>query len=503
MLEVINRLQWYPEAIEGLRMSYEPVPTGPPTNSKRDDDLDELKVNILDDAPLQYGVDESYTLEVSDRITITANTTWGALNGLKTLQQLVIYKDGRLIIEGSVKISDYPLYSHRGVLIDSARNYLSLESIKENIDIMAMAKLNTLHWHLSDTVSWPLEVKAYPQMINDAYSPEESYSQQDVSNLVKYAYARGVRIVPEIELASHANAGWRLVDPKIISCGKGFWNVGDIATEPAPGQLDIAGNKTYEVAKTIFREVNQLFPDYTFHVGYDELHKPCSDFSNDVWEWYEQNGFGPAGSDEGYASLVQYWTDRSFKFLSEDNTTQVMMWEDLITNYAAKPPKQNSLIQVWLSVESIKNITSKGYDVILSPYDQYYLDCGFGEWVTNNPKTAGSWCDPYKTWESLYRFDPMMNLTESEVRHIKGAEVALWGEVVDSSNLVQKIWSRSAAFAEVYWSGNKDENGDIRVYDFTQRMFNFRQYLLALGYRVDPLAPQYCWRNPHACDISI
>lgn len=140
--------------------------------------------------------------------------------------------------------------------------------------------------------------------------------------------------------------------------------------------------------------------------------------------------------------------------------------------------------------------------------------CGFSGFVTNDPRyvesngnfefnngQAGSWCGPYKSYQRIYDFDILKNLTETEQKHVLGAEAPLWSEQVDSTVLTAKIWPRAAALAESLWSGNKDEHGNHRTYEFTQRIFNFREYLVKMGYSASPLAPKYCIMNPHACDL--
>lgn len=501
MLQSLESLKYYPKATPGPKASYPPVPQGPTNGSlqKRHENDEILMLETLSveldtpDAPLEHGMNESYSLHIGENITINAATVWGALHAFKTLQQIVIYEDEIFKIESGVDIWDEPLYSHRGILIDSSRNYLSLEAIKENIDLMAVSKLNVLHWHLSDTQSWPVEIKAHPEMINDAYSESEIYTQSDIKHIIEYAYNKGVRVIPEIDLPGHSSSGWEQVDPELVACKNGWWNSG-IAAEPNPGQLDIAYDKTYEVVESVFDELNSLFPDSFFHVGHDELNPNCYNFSNNVWQWYDETG-------GDFYDLIQHWVDRAFPIFSKDNATNILMWEDIVMSNRATVPKDKVMLQTWLGADSVKNLTSQGYDVIVSTYEHYYLDCGFGQWVTNFSDPVGSWCDPYKSWQNIYGYDLNANLTDTEKNHVKGAEVAVWGEMTDSNNLVQKLWSRASAFAEVVWSGNTDDDGKSRLPDMTQRMFNYREWLVALGHHLDPLAPQYCIKNPHACDF--
>lgn len=104
-------------------------------------------------------------------------------------------------------------------MLDSGRNFLSVNKIKEQINAMSIAKLNVLHWHLDDTQSWPIQIKAYPQMTKDAYSAREQYTHGDIADLVAYARKRAVRLIPEIDMPGHSAAGWQRIDPEIVTCG--------------------------------------------------------------------------------------------------------------------------------------------------------------------------------------------------------------------------------------------------------------------------------------------
>jgi hexosaminidase len=117
---------------------------------------------------------------------------------------------------------------------------------------------------------------------------------------------------------------------------------------------------------------------------------------------------------------------------------------------------------------------------------------------------GGSWCAPYKTWQRIYDYDFTLNLTSQQAAHVLGAEAPLWSEQVDDTVISSKMWPRAAALAELTWSGNKDPvTGIKRTTQMTQRILNFREYLVANGVMAAPLQPQYCLRNPHACDLYL
>ncbi|EAU38769.1 beta-hexosaminidase precursor [Aspergillus terreus NIH2624] len=524
----IAALRWTPAAVEAPISSFEPFPTATASASKAkraSASLQYVDVHVKDKkADLQHGVDESYTLDIaegSNAIKVRAQTVWGALHAFTTIQQIIISDNNLgLIVEQPVHIEDAPLYPYRGIMLDTGRNFISLPKIFEQLDGMSLSKLNVLHWHLDDTQSWPVVVQAYPQMIKDAYSPRETYSRQDMRRVVEYARARGIRVIPEVDMPSHSAAGWQQVDPEIVTCVHSWWSNDDwplhTAVEPNPGQLDIINNKTYEVVGNVYRELSQIFSDHWFHVGADEIQPNCFNFSRYVTEWFAED------PSRTYNDLSQYWVDHAvpmFQNVSKDR--RLVMWEDIVlsTEHAHHVPK-NIVMQSWNNgLEYISNLTANGYDVIVSSSDFLYLDCGKGGFVTNDPRydvmanpdpstpnfnyqgNGGSWCAPYKTWQRIYDYDFTTNLTDAQAKHIVGATAPLWSEQVDDVTVSSSFWPRAAALAELVWSGNRDAAGHKRTTLMTQRLLNFREYLVANGVMATALVPKYCLQHPHACDL--
>lgn len=520
-------LRWTPAGVEGPVPSYEPEPHyNFSTLQKRSDlpVLTKVQANVASEAELQQGVDESYVLSIeadSDTVLISANTVWGAMHALTTFQQLVIANDegtgsSGLIVEGPVIIEDKPLFPYRGLMLDSGRNFLSIKKIKEQIDGMALSKMNVLHWHLSDTTSWPMLLSTYPEMAKDAYGSRDIYTTAAIRDLVAYARARGVRIIPELDMPAHAAAGWKQVDPGIVACADTYWV--DTAGEPSPGQLEILNNNTYEVVRNVRKELMGLFPEHIQHIGGDEINTGCYNYSHSIQEWFAED------TSRDYSDLLQYWVDRMVPTIqSLRNGTRIMMWEDIVdAATAAKELPKDVILQIWLgSQETIKNLTSAGFDVVFSSSDFFYLDCGFGGFMTNDPQydylsnpepgnltsnyggTGGSSCT-YKSWQRIMVPDITDNLTQAEKDHVLGGSVNLWSEQVDDAVVSVKVWPRAAAFAELMWSGNKDPaTGQKRISEVAERIFNFREYLLANGILSSPLAPKYCMLYPHSCDASL
>ncbi|EUC35236.1 glycoside hydrolase family 20 protein [Bipolaris zeicola 26-R-13] len=540
MTKTVTDLEWIPAGIEAPVREFEPFPKSGSKKKKRRNTpttvsagnctgtISSVKVDIADTkAQLQHGVDESYKLELaagSSSVHITAGTVYGALHALTTMQQIVINDgSGKLIIEQPVSIDDKPLYPVRGIMIDSGRNYISKAKILEQIDGMALSKLNVLHWHMVDTQSWPIEIKSYPDMTKDAYSANEVYSQSVLKEIVEYAGARGVRVIPEIDMPGHASSGWEEIDKEILTCEDSWWSNDDwplhTAVQPNPGQLDILNNKTYEVTGKVYKELATIFPDNWFHIGGDELFMNCNNFSSLARDFF--------ATGKTMGDLYQVWVDRALpNFRSQVNKTFVM-WEDVkisATVAATGNVPKDIILQAWNNgLDHISNLTSQGYRVIVSSSDFMYLDCGYGGYVSNDPRynvmvnpnaadgvanfnwggNGGSWCAPYKTWQRIYDYDFTQGLSADQKKLVQGAIAPLFGEQVDSVVISQKIWPRAAALAELVWSGNRDKDGKKRTTELTQRILNFREYLVANGVQATILMPKYCLQNPHTCDLYL
>ena len=526
--DAINNIKWVPAATEApIATTYEPFPTATASSRVKRQASTLIQIDLtIDDqsADLQLGVDESYSLNItesSQSITIHAPTVWGALHAFTTLQQMIISNgQGGLMVEQPVVINDAPNYPHRGVMMDSGRNFISLPKFFEQLNGMALSKLNVLHWHLVDSQSWPIQMDVYPQMTKDAYGATSTYSHTDVRAVVAYARARGIRVIPEIDMPGHSESGWSQVDPSILACANSWWS-NDVweyhtSVQPNPGQLDILNNNTYEIVRNVYNEISTLFTDNVFHVGGDEIQTGCYNFSSLVRQWFAEN------SSRTYNDLNQHWVDNAVPIFNNVPNRRLMMWEDvaLSPEHAWTVP-QNIIMQSWQSgLTNINNATKLGYDVVVSSSDFFYLDCGFSGILGNDPRynemanpnasvptfnyggNGGSWCAPYKNWQRIYDYDFTANLTDAQKSHILGAEAPLWSEQVDDTVVSSKMWPRAAALAELVWSGNRDPaTGLKRTTQLTQRILNFREYLVANGVMAAPLMPKYCLQHPHACDF--
>lgn len=203
---------------------------------------------------------------------IEADNFYGARHGLETLSQLIIYDEikDEIMIVGDSEIMDEPRFKHRGLSLDTSRNFFPVDVLKRNINGMAMVKLNTLHWHMSDSQNFPLLLKKHPDLAMwSAYSMDKIYTPDDVIEIVRYAKARGIRVVPEADVPGHISEGF--FRKNLTSCYS--YTTTDQCRGARPcGQLDPTKDEVYEVLEDIYGEQLEYF-DYPglFHMGGDEV----------------------------------------------------------------------------------------------------------------------------------------------------------------------------------------------------------------------------------------
>ncbi|KAF9571214.1 hypothetical protein BGW38_008665, partial [Lunasporangiospora selenospora] len=253
------------------------------------------------------------------------------------------------------------------------------------------------------------------------------------------------------------------------------------------------------------------------------VHSNCYNFSSGVREYFAKN------PEKTFVDLAQSFVDKAVPIFKNRKNRRVMMWEDVITapGFKVHTLPKDIILQSWnKGLENLKLLTSQGYDVVVSSADWFYLDCGHGGWVGNDPRYnfneapampkefqkllddpkfdsngytpttfnyggfGGSWCAPYHTWQRIYDYDFTKGLTKEEAKHILGAEVALWSEQADHINADSKIWPRAAALSELLWSGNRDKNGLKRTTNLTHRILEWRERLVARGIAAASLQPK-------------
>ncbi|KAG5879927.1 hypothetical protein JTB14_009301 [Gonioctena quinquepunctata] len=452
------------------------------------------------DISLELDTDESYNLNLDFTanklvVNITAATVYGARHGLETLLQLIV-PDGVqqkcLTTLSNIQISDKPNYKHRGLLLDTARNFLSLDTIKTTIDGMAASKMNVLHWHITDSQSFPLVSRRLPNMTEyGAYGPDHVYQPEDIKMLLQYALLRGVRILLEIDGPSHAGMGWQWgpgsgLGNLAVCVNKQPWR--SYCIQPPCGQLNPVNPNLYRVMNDLFKDITDMFPDNgMFHMGGDEVYIPCWNSTPEIREYLKDK---PLTED----TFHDLWAEHQEKALAEFDSaighkkTKIVMWTSPLTDAGVIQkylPKDRYIIQTWVPASSnnlITDLLRLGYQVIISTKDSWYLDHGF--WGSTS----------YYKWKKVYENQVYSYSHEA----VLGGEVCMWGELVDDSNIQQRIWPRAAAAAERLWSNPRASavNAEPRFHAHVSR-------LVSRGVQAEKVTPLWCVQNQGECKTYL
>eukprot|EP00002_Diphylleia_rotans_P004356 TRINITY_DN13186_c0_g1_i1.p1 TRINITY_DN13186_c0_g1~~TRINITY_DN13186_c0_g1_i1.p1 ORF type:complete len:564 (+),score=117.28 TRINITY_DN13186_c0_g1_i1:46-1737(+) len=430
--------------------------------------LAELRVNVRSETQdLVLGVDESYTLSINGSVAyLTSNTVFGALHGLETFSQLIRfdYSSSTYSLPFSpYNIVDKPRFPHRGVLIDTSRHFLPVDYILTILDGLAAVKMNVFHWHVCDGASFPFEVRSYPGLSLGAWSKNEIYTHEQLKEIVQYATDRGIRIIPEFDIPGHT-ASWAAGYPEIVLCLNETREDGFCASNPC-GQLDPTKELTYQVIEGLVAEMGAIFPDHHFHFGADEVVFKC-------WETPEIRKFMEENRMADFVDLFQYFQDRVWEISSRVKKTPVQ-WLEVFSDNLDVP--ENVVIQVWFEYTRLRSVLQAGYKSILSNYDAWYLDCGWGNWC------------PYRTWQDMYNNEPFRDplITPSMQELLIGGEACLWFEQVDRTNALTKLFPRLSAVAERLWSPSQVND----VKEAKVRLLQHRCHLMRRGVDTEPLEP--------------
>lgn len=309
-------------------------------------------------APLpKLDSDEHYTLTVdANGVQIAANTRFGALRAMETLLQLIQNGTENTALPW-VTIDDSPRFPWRGLLLDSARHFVPVEDIKRQIDGMAAAKLNVLHWHLTDDQGWRFSSKRYPKLTQLA-SDGLFYSEEQMRDVVRYATARGIRVVPEIDMPGHASA-IAVAYPELMSAPGPYqmerhWGV----LKPV---LDPTKAATYTFAEAMVSELAAIFPDAYLHIGGDEV---------DDTQWKNNPAIQQFMRDNKLADshALQAYFNRKLEAILEKHQRQMVGWDEI---FHPDLPK-SIVIQSWQGQDALGEVAKQGYKGILST--GFYLD---------------------------------------------------------------------------------------------------------------------------------
>lgn len=442
-----------------------------------------VSVSDLDETTMRIGTDESYTLSIArndDAPTaaavgsLRAATVYGALRGLETFSQLVSFDfDAESYglaggLGAPIFVRDEPRFPHRGLMIDTARHYLPLATIRHVVDSISYAKLNVLHWHVSDTQSFPLQVTSRPKLWGGSFSKDERYLQTEVAEIVEHARKRGVRVVPEFDVPGHA-ASWCVGYPEVCP-----------SDPKCPQPLNVARNETFRLLDDVVAECAggvaddegrgaALFPDDFFHLGGDEVDTGCWRNDSEISAWLEARGFSPG---DGYAYFVRRAASIALK-----HGRRPVQWSEVYDHFKTKlDPK--TVVHIWKSNTNVTEVAANGYDVL--------INVGYANhsWYLDN---LG-----YK-WDNVYTNEPCRGVPDEFCSKVLGGHGEMWGETVDASDIDSTVWPRLAAVAERLWSPRHDTE---RAEDALARIEAFRCLLNGRGVGAAPVTNDKAREGP-------
>ena len=413
---------------------------------------------------------EEYHINISEnKVSVKASGLNGFNYAIQTIKQMLpvevfgnspaAYKDWTL---PCVKIQDKPRFSYRGLHFDVSRHFFTMDEVKKYLDIMEVHKLNTLHWHLTDDQGWRLEIKKYPRLTevgsirnktivghifesntfdNVKYGEGCYYTQDEVKEILEYAAAKGITVIPEIDLPGHMLAALAAYPEYGCTGGPyevwGQWGIADDV-------LCVGREETMKFLEDILAEVCELFPAEYVHIGGDECPKVR-------WEKcpHCQAKIAELGlkSDDKYKAehyLQGYVTARMEKFLAEKGK-KLIGWDEILEGEIAP----NATVMSWRGVAGGLQAVRMGHDAIMTPNTFFYLDYYQALDKENEPLAIGG----YLPVEKCYSYEPFTaDMTDAEKAHVLGVQANLWTEYIPTADhLFYMLLPRLAALAEVQW----------------------------------------------------
>ena len=431
---------------------------------------------------------EGYELSVTPSVvTVNAPTQAGVFYGVQTLLQLLpaevfsakAVKDFNWEIP-CVKITDGPRFPWRGLMLDVSRHFYTRQEVEKMMDVMALHKLNTFHWHLVDDHGWRIEIKKYPKLTSvgawragvgfgfpadstTAYDKDGRYggfyTQEDIREVVAYAQKLHIAIVPEIEMPGHSLAALSAY-PEFGS-GPGPFNI-PFSAGVCRGIYSPAKAETFEFLENVLTEVFQLFPGKYIHIGGDEVPKGS---------WMDDPACQVLMEREGLKSkeeLQSWFTRRMEKFINAHGKT-LIGWSEIRQGGLA----ENAVVMDWIG--GGREAASQGHDVVMSPTSYCYFNDRQSRDRNTEPRASGG----FVPLRRVYSFEPVpASLAPEFAKHILGAQGNLWTEFVPSMKIAEyMMFPRMFAIAEVTWSPKEARNYD----DFLQRLKTNERRLDQLG----------------------
>jgi len=416
---------------------------------------------------------EGYVLEIERAaIRITASDHAGLVYGAVSLWQLLARVEALPVALPALRIVDAPRFVWRGSHRDVARHMFTVEHLKRHLDWMARYKLNVFHWHLTDDQGWRLEIKRYPKLAEiSAWRAQTAhhrrdgsidydgvryggfYTQDQAREIVEYARARGITVVPEIEMPGHVVAA--LAGYPELACTSGpfepwvEWGVNENVLCP--------NDEAFAFVEGVLDEVMAIFPSAYIHVGGDEAPTIRWQHSALAQEIIRREGL----QDE---HALQGWFMRRVETYLNRHGRRMLAWDEIL----AGDPAQSTTIMAWRAwgdLDEGAKAARRGHDVVMTPVSHAYFD-----YCQSRSEDEPYYCPPWShlPLAQVYSFEPVPpGLSQAEARHILGGQANLWSEHIRTPEHAEyMLWPRLMAMSEVLWSAPEQRDWD----SFIQRL---------------------------------
>lgn len=402
------------------------------------------------------------TIDPKDRIVITGGSAKGVWWGLQSLSQILIdsaskAEGGQLKLAG-LEIEDWPEFAYRGAMLDCCRHFIPFEDVKKYIDIMAYHKLNTFHWHLTEDQGWRIEIKKYPllteigskredTLVNHLREREENrvydghphsgfYTQEQARELVAYAAARQITVIPEIEMPGHAEAA--LASYPYLGCRQtGYvtlpvWGI-------IPEVFCMGRESTFKFFEDVLDEICEIFPGEYIHIGGDECPRDRWKECPDCQRRMKEEGLTEVGQLQGYQ------LKRVEKYLNAKGR-HIIGWDEILESGATP----TATVMSWRGPQGGVKAAKMGNKVVMAPNNYFYLDYYQTADPEANKEPLG--IGGYVSLEKCWSFDPFDQLTETEKSYIYGIQANTWTEYMRGIDRVQFMdLPRFCALSAVSW----------------------------------------------------
>ena len=451
-------------------------------------------ISLRRDASLKRLGDEGYVLDVKpSAVVVRAPTDTGLFYALQTLRQLLppeIFREapvaGVTWRVPAVAIEDRPRFGWRGGHLDVARHFMPKEFVKKYIDLLALHKFNVFHWHLTEDQGWRLEIKQYPRLTEVGAWRKETligrnrrageaqydgkrhggfYTQDDAKEIVAYAKARHITVVPEIEMPGHAMAAIAAY-PELGVTGQPVevathWGVFSDILNAEPATITFMQN--------VLKEVMQIFPSRYIHIGGDEADKSKWKASERIQTRIKELGV----KDE---HELQSWFIKQMDTFLVSHKRRLVGWDEILEGGLA----ENAVVMSWRGVKGGIEAAHAKHDVVMAPTSHTYFDYAQSK-APGEPLSASS----FLPLETVYAFEPVPPELEGEfAKHVLGAQGQLWSEYMPTPKQVEyQAFPRMVALSEVVWSPKeaRDFSG------FLQRLAAHQERLRILDVNYRPL----------------